>query len=29
MNDDAIRAFYKEICKNLDGNYKIILELRE
>ena len=26
MNDDAIRAFYKEICKNLDGSYKIILE---
>ena len=26
MNDDFIREFYKEICQNLDGNYKIILE---
>lgn len=26
MNDNNIRKFYNEICENLDGNYKIILE---
>ena len=26
MDDEFIRKFYKEICQNLDGNYKIVLE---
>ncbi len=26
MKDDYIRKFYNEVCENLEGNYKIILE---
>ncbi len=26
MRDEYIRSFYEDVCKNLDGNYKIILE---
>ena len=26
VNDESIRNFYKEICQNLEGNYKIVLE---
>lgn len=26
MNDEYIKKFYNEVCQNLEGNYKIILE---
>ena len=26
MRDEYIKSFYNEVCENLDGNYKIILE---
>ena len=26
MNDKYVKQFYDEICKNIDGDYKIILE---
>ena len=26
MRDEAIMRFYNEICKSLEGDYKIILE---
>ena len=26
MKDEYIKKFYDEVCQNLDGNYKIILE---